>query len=401
MGTRDELRSMIITCRKNGVRVYADAVTNHMTGGGNDVGSHRNGNGGGCAYWGPKGSSDDSPFYTQDFNYDMNNSTGRHPALEYPAVPYGPEDFHCERPLNSWSSPFDLNYGWLVGLSDLNTERANVQDRIAAYMTDLLGIGFSGFRMDAAKHIQPDDLTVILGKFRKNMGGSFPDDFIAYLEVLIGGEKELLECDYSSYNYATYFTDVMKKAGFSDDDVAKVKIWSSDYPKEFPICGSWVIPSTRFAVENDCHDDQNPGSSSRDMGDKGSILVLEKNVPKHRGFEVELFARTDGDWKIRLVLSSYTFMGNGAMGFPDGESDCSKCVGEDRCKGCKSMAYSKAHDTNACGYTCLSDSGEWLEGVYTRVHRDKSIIMAMRKWMNLPLDVSNEDLGLPNQCQEE
>jgi len=36
-GTRQELRDMIQTCRAAGVRVYADAVTNHMTGGGNDV----------------------------------------------------------------------------------------------------------------------------------------------------------------------------------------------------------------------------------------------------------------------------------------------------------------------------------------------------------------------------
>ena len=75
-----------------------------------------------------------------------------------------------------------------------------------------------------------------------------------------------------------------------------MKIWESAYPKEFPICGGWVIPSERFVAENDCHDDQNPGSSSRDMGDKGSVLVIQKDVPRHRGFEVQLFSRTDGNW---------------------------------------------------------------------------------------------------------
>jgi alpha-amylase len=30
MGTRKQLREMILTCRRNGVRVYADAVINHM-----------------------------------------------------------------------------------------------------------------------------------------------------------------------------------------------------------------------------------------------------------------------------------------------------------------------------------------------------------------------------------
>jgi len=44
-----------------------------------------------------------------------------------------------------------LCLGWLTGLVDLNTERENVQERIADYLTDLIGIGLSGFRVDAAK----------------------------------------------------------------------------------------------------------------------------------------------------------------------------------------------------------------------------------------------------------
>lgn len=88
----------------------------------------------------------------------------------------------------------------------------------------------------------------------------------------------------------------MEAVGLTEDEIYRIKIWSSDYPKEFPICGYWVIPSEREVAENDCADDQNPGSSSRDMGDKGSVLVKEKNVDKHRDFEVQLFQRTDGNW---------------------------------------------------------------------------------------------------------
>jgi hypothetical protein len=65
----------------------------------------------------------------------------------------------------------------------------------------------------------------------------------------------------------------------------------------------------------------------RDMGDTGSVLVREKDVGKHRKFNIDLFRRGDGNWQIKLVLSSYTFMNNGAMGIPDGKSDCAKCVG--------------------------------------------------------------------------
>lgn len=104
-----------------------------------------------------------------------------------PAVPYGPNDFHCTRSLNSWNDGFILNYGWLVNLADLNTETDYVRQRIADYFTALLSMGFSGFRIDAAKHISPANLAAIFAKFKSNLGGQIPDDFITYLEVIIGG----------------------------------------------------------------------------------------------------------------------------------------------------------------------------------------------------------------------
>lgn len=400
-GSREELRDMIQTCRAAGVRVYADAVVNHMSGGGNDILNHRN-NYGACNTWGPKGTSDvsgeGSPYFTHNWTYEYSENTGLIPGLEYPNAAYIPTDFHCERSLNSWSDPFQLNNGWLSGLADLDTESDYVRERIAAYMTDLISIGFSGFRVDAAKHIQPESLAAIFAKVKANLGGGdLPEDFITYLEVLIGGEKDLLFCQEGDYSFGQAFADKMKAAGLSDSDVDKIKIWSSDYPKEFPICGYWETPSERLAVENDCHDDQNPGSSSRDMGDKGSVLIKDKNVDLHRNFEVELFTRNDGDWKIKLLLSSYTFMDNGAAGVPDGKSDCSQCVG-DQCGSCSmSMAYSKAFDPDSCGYDCVKD-GQWQQGVYTRTHRDMAIINAMREWQGLGAANGPEMLGLPPNC---
>ena len=56
-----------------------------------------------------------------------------------------------------------------------------------------------------------------------------------------------------------------------------------------------------------------------------------------------MFTRKDGNWKIRLILSSYTFMESaGAYGFPDGHSECAKCKSDDCKKNCKkSVPYSK------------------------------------------------------------
>eukprot|EP01116_Phalansterium_solitarium_P024025 TRINITY_DN8669_c0_g1_i1.p1 TRINITY_DN8669_c0_g1~~TRINITY_DN8669_c0_g1_i1.p1 ORF type:complete len:872 (-),score=231.66 TRINITY_DN8669_c0_g1_i1:183-2798(-) len=401
MGSRDELRQLIQTCRGLGVRVYADAVVNHMTGGGNDGNpQHRNGNGNSCTTWPNKTTSNPqpSPFYTQDFAYTYNQHTGQPPSQEFPGVPYGPLDFHCERPLNSWNDPLDLNAGWLSGLVDLNTERDNVQERIADYMTDLLSIGFSGFRVDAAKHMQPDDLVAIFGKLRRNLGGALPADFITWWEILLGGEAEMLMCNaQSGYNYGQYLTQALLSAGFSQDDVNKIKIWNSGYPKEPDAdCGS--VDRVRNVVQNDDSDQQTPGSTSRDMGDQGTVLVLTKDVPLHRSFEVKLFTNPNGitdndnDYPIRNVLSSHYWTAEGSLGIPDGLSDCSLCT--TTCDGCQTVSYAKAQDPNSCGYDGLNETNP-----YTRVHRDRSIIMAMRSWMHMDTNVSNAAIGLPDGCQ--
>jgi alpha-amylase len=98
MGTRDQLRSAINACRAAGVRVYADAVINHMTGGGNDANpKHRNPSAN-CAEWGIKNSSmvmpgnadGPSPMYTQNYVYSTSESTEKPPSQEYPAAHWGP-----------------------------------------------------------------------------------------------------------------------------------------------------------------------------------------------------------------------------------------------------------------------------------------------------------------------
>ena len=383
-GDKKQFKKMINTCRKNKVRVYADAVINHMAGNGNDMyPDHRN-NQGSCIHWGPKNGSDGSPWWTTGWQYQNNPYTGKRPGLEFPSVPYTASDFHCERSLNSWTDGDLLNYGWLTGLTDLNTEKEYVQQRIADYITDLLTMGVSGIRIDAAKHINPYYIAVIFKKLKDNLGGwDLPEDFTAYLEVLFGGEKDLLYCGNGFYSFGQNFVDKMKYVGLSDNDVLKIKIWGSDYPKECPICGGWNIDSRRHAIGLDCHDDQNPGSSSRDMGDKGSVYIKERDVGKHRYFTTQMFYTTAANWKIKLVLSSYSFMNNGGAGFPDGKSDCSKCTGEQCRNNCnKSVPYQKAYNPNSTGYD-TGNSWDWKEGTYTRVHRDKDIVNAMRSWMGL------------------
>lgn len=380
MGTRSQLRKMIKTCRSYGVRVYADAVVNHMSGNGNDAQEHRN-NQGGCTYWPGKVSSDEtnqSPYYTPGFSFGTTSRGKPRNNLEFPAVPYGPMDFHCDKSLNSWSDGNILNTGWLSGLTDLDTSKDYVRQRIADYFTDLLSIGFTGFRVDAAKHIHPADLAVIFKKFKDNLGGQFPDDWFTWLEVLTGGESYILlggaEQDYS---FATGFENKLKEQGMSHDDILKIKIWWCGYPSE-PWNDGGRVDMRRKVIQNDDHDQQNPGSSSRDMHDEGCVLVKNCSPDNHRRYEVKLFTNPNGannnndDYPIRMILSSYYFVDN-IMAIPDGKSDCSKCT-HSSCKSCRTRTYVKAYDPNGQAY---SGSG------YTRVHRDQAIINAMRGWMHI------------------
>lgn len=400
MGNRDELRRAIQTCRSLGVRTYADAVTNHMVGSGNDANDrHRYGNQGWCDQWGmkntsaqfppPANSSDNaingsSPCYTQGFVYEPNPNTLKSPTQEFPAVPYGPLDFHCERPLNSWNDPLDLNAGWLTGLVDLNTETDYVQQRIADYITDLLSIGFSGIRLDAAKHIQPPDLGRIFGKVAANFGGSLPSDFVAWLEVLLGGEANMLLCDPNSgYSYSAGLVNALASNNLSATDIAKIKIWYSAYPKETGVdCG--MVAMDRLAIQNDDADQQNPGSTSRDMGSDGTVLVIDKDIPLHKHFEKKLFrtpngaSDNDNDYPIRMVLSSYWLPADSQdYGVPDGNSNCDTCrVTCHTCDAQQSMNFTAAYRAGALAYD--------TEGRFTRVHRDQGIVDAMRSWMHLP-----------------
>ncbi|UUZ52227.1 hypothetical protein LP419_21665 [Massilia sp. H-1] len=132
MGTEAEFQTMINTCHAVGVRIYVDAVVNHMSAG---SGTATNGN-----TW---------------------NST----TLTYPNFS-GP-DFHnaCDIQGSDYGSPGNRNNVMncrLVGLPDLKTESTYVQGQIRNYFNKLVAMGADGIRIDAAKHIQPSHITAIL-----------------------------------------------------------------------------------------------------------------------------------------------------------------------------------------------------------------------------------------------
>ena len=76
---------------------------------------------------------------------------------------------------------------------------------------------------------------------------------------------------------------------------------------------------------------------------------------------------------------------NGAIGFPDGYSDCNNSTKKTEC--IKSVPYVKAYEPLSKGYD------NFIEGNYTRIHRNIQIVNAMRSWLNLsPRTYTEEQL---------
>jgi alpha-amylase len=217
-------------------------------------------------------------------------------------------------------------------------------------------------------------------KVKSKMAGRFSEDFFMWLEALSGSEMNLV------YNepgwYGKYFTDLLLSELKDESDLKRIKFYDGSYP----LLENPFVSRDRLVIQNDNHDLQSP-SFKVSLKPRGSILVLDKDIEQHRRHEVKLFrdpywVRDKGnDWPVRIVMSSYWYT-HGMYGVPDGRSICDRKSN----KNCvESVPYLEAYLPDACAY-----EGEG----YTRVHRDLSIINAMRAWVGLD-EMKAADLGLP------
>ncbi|BCJ39810.1 alpha-amylase [Actinoplanes ianthinogenes] len=146
MGNESAFQSMVTTCRAAGVKVYVDAVINHMAGSG------------GTSYSGNAFTAYNYPglYISNDFH---------HKGVECPTASGAIEDF---------SNLQQVDFCELSHLEDLKTESAYVRSAIAGYLNKLIGYGVSGFRVDAAMHIPHADLAAIYGALHQTADGTAP-----------------------------------------------------------------------------------------------------------------------------------------------------------------------------------------------------------------------------------
>jgi len=215
LGTRQQFADMVAACHAAGVKVYADAVINHMTGQGS------------TSYGG--------------------KSFGKY---DYPGL-YSSADFHAypgdcpesDDQIHDYNNYTEVTECELSSLSDLRTESDHVRDTIAGYLNDLIGLGVDGFRVDAAKHIGHDDLAAI----ESRLTGS---PYI-YQEVMPGGSGDLAPAAYEGTGDVLEFTYGYKLKEQFNGDIANLRSFGSSWGLE---------PSGKSVVFVANHDTERNGS---------------------------------------------------------------------------------------------------------------------------------------------
>lgn len=186
LGTREQFAAMVEACGEAGVDVVADAVINHMSG-------------------------QDAP------GVGWAGSPYEH--YRYPGL-FEPADFHTctESPTGDiidYRDRDEVQRCELVNLADLATETPRVQQQLRAYLNDLLSLGVAGFRIDAAKHMPPEDIAAIVA--------DLPEGTRVYQEVIRGQGEPIQPEEYAptgpvwEFAYARTLTSMVQSGGLNPE----------------------------------------------------------------------------------------------------------------------------------------------------------------------------------------
>ncbi|GAA5214199.1 starch-binding protein [Corallincola platygyrae] len=249
-GTRAEFIDMVNRCNAVDVEIYVDAVVNHMAGGSGT---------------GTSGSS-----YSFGSNYPEYNSQHFHNNnCDVTQEDYG---------TNAWR----VRNCNIPGLPDLATGRDDVRNTIAAYMNEMIGLGVTGFRIDAAKHMEPADVQAIQNKLSAPV-------YIFQEVIDLGGEAISRDeytdiADVTEFQYSAKIGDTFKNGQLS---------WLNNFGT-----GWGFMADDKAVVFTDNHDNQ------RGHGAGGANVLTFKDGALYDLANVYMLAWPYGYPK---VMSSYQF----------------------------------------------------------------------------------------------
>jgi alpha-amylase len=271
-GNEQEFQSMVRRCNNVGVRIYVDAVINHMTG--------------------PAGRGTG----TGGSSYDAD-------ALTYSGVPYSSSDFNGgnECPsrsgdIESYNDAIQVRNCRLLGLRDLNQGNSYVRGKIVEFLNRLSGYGVAGFRVDASKHMWPGDLKAIfdsLNNLPTDQG--FPSGARPFIfqEVIDNGGEPITAKEYVGHGRVTEFKgcsnigDIIRKNG--GQQLRYAVNWGE---------GWGFLPDGNAVVFVDNHDNQ------RGHGAGGASILNYKVSRMYKIAQAFFLAYPYG---VARVMSSFQF----------------------------------------------------------------------------------------------
>jgi alpha-amylase len=261
MGTPAQFAAMVRTCRAAGVKVYVDAVINHMTGQG------------AVSYHGVP--------YTH-FSY---------PDYGFADFHHAPADCPTAGGIDDFNNFLQVTKCELLGLADLRTESEHVQATLAGYLNSLIDLGVSGFRVDAAKHIGQVDLAALESRLHRTLDGTRP--YIA-LEVFPGGPGKLAPAAFEGvgsllgFDFAYQIHDAFKSyPPNATGNITDLAVFGE---------ASGLLPGDRSLVFVENHDTERNGSTLSYKDGATNLLATEFMLARGYGRP--------------QVYSSFTFTGN-------------------------------------------------------------------------------------------
>jgi len=161
-GTLDDLRSLVDAAHARGIYVILDVVFNHL---------------------GRLLASDDP-------GYPRFNPQGYRLRWATPDVTFAPpfdqlDRFHPYGNIEDWNDLDQYVRGSLRGLADLCTERPDVRDDLLrSYAALIAATDCDGFRVDTARHVEPDFWDVVLPGLTESAAALGKSNFLLLAEVL-------------------------------------------------------------------------------------------------------------------------------------------------------------------------------------------------------------------------
>lgn len=219
---------------------------------------------------------------------------------DFPGVPYSKSNFHSRSDcpsgdgnVNNYGDPKNVRNCNLVGLTDLDQSQSYVRQKQVAYLNSLIDIGVAGFRLDASKHMWPNDLGAIIHATKDLNSKWFKAGARAFFmhEVIDRNDGAVKTQDYENLGIVTEFR-YSQKLAWGTGNFGQLN-GVVDY-------GWGMEKSDRALVFVDNHDNQ------RGHGGGGDVVTF-KDPRKYKLAVAFLLAN---DYGFARVMSSYHFNGD-------------------------------------------------------------------------------------------